>query len=87
MLSTQLKKKKEFLTVSHVKFFSVYGNQGFSIDSMSTKEIERHFYIFFCLYVSLLLFDIQNCNSRFKSLKGDRGGTFLFDDHVIYRLV
>ena len=53
MLSTQLKKKKEFLTVSHVKFFSVYGNQGFSIDSMSTKEIERHFYIFFCLYVSL----------------------------------
>ena len=31
MLSTQLKKKKEFLTVSHVKFFSER-NQGFSID-------------------------------------------------------
>ena len=56
---------------------------------MSTKEIERHFYIFFvCMSpLSLLLFDIQNCNSRFKSLKGDRGGAFLFDDHVIYRLV
>ena len=53
MLSTQLKKKKEFLTVSHVKFFFSERNQGFSIDYIlwAQRKLRDIFtsFLFVCL--------------------------------------